>query len=100
MRRKRAAIGYRILRVSHFLRVVSRRGASAGAGLSRVPLGTARKPPPARAERNPRESSGLYPRSRTLAKEVARGAGIQEGASSGSLGWVLSGVMSVLIQGS
>ena len=40
MRRKWTPMGYRILRVSHFLRAISRRGASAGASLSRFPLVT------------------------------------------------------------
>ena len=40
MWRKWAPLGYRILRISHILRAISRRGASAGARLSRFPLVT------------------------------------------------------------
>ena len=62
MRRKGAAIGYRILRVSHFLRIIHSGGASAGTWLSRVPLATFRKPSLASADHNPRETGGKGPR--------------------------------------
>jgi hypothetical protein len=39
MRRKRATLGYRILRVSHFLRAIARRGASADVPALTLPAG-------------------------------------------------------------
>jgi hypothetical protein len=45
MRRKQAPLGHQILHVSPILRAVPRRGASAGAQLSRFPRVTPRKPP-------------------------------------------------------
>ena len=74
MRRKRAAIATRILRVSHFLRIIHSGGASAGTRLSRVPRAAFRKPPPASAERNRGKGKGVKcenaSQSRRLAIEV------------------------------
>jgi hypothetical protein len=39
MRRKWATLGYQILRISHFLRAISRRGASADAQALTFPAG-------------------------------------------------------------
>ena len=58
MRRKRAPIATRILRVSHFLRIIHSGGASTGTWISRVPRAAFRKPPPAGVEHNPREREG------------------------------------------
>jgi len=62
MRRKRATIATRILRVSRILRIIHSGGASAGTWLSRVPRAAFRKPPPASAERNLRETEDSDPR--------------------------------------
>jgi hypothetical protein len=63
MRRKQAApMEYRILRVSHILRAISRGGASADAWLSHVPLITLWEAPSANADRNRRETEGSDPR--------------------------------------
>ena len=59
MRRKWAAIAYRILRVSHFLRIVSRRGASAGTRLSRLSPATL----PEAAARSRRAQTATHTRS-------------------------------------